>query len=210
MKKIEAPVDELIWLKAALQGDSHAFSCLVETYERPVFNLCYRMLGNTQDAEDAAQETFLRAFQSLKRFEMGRSFSTWLLSISAHHCIDQLRKRRFHMVSVEELPEAELSEPTPGVERIFDQKNESGRIQKLLDILNPIDRAAVVMYYWYDYSYEEICDALSISMSALKSRMHRSRRTLLEQWNSQGPADLDRKPETTSQSKKYLPERMVL
>jgi RNA polymerase sigma-70 factor, ECF subfamily len=210
MKKIEAPAEETFWLKDASNGDSQAFSHLLETYERPVFNLCYRMLGNSQDAEDAAQETFLRAYQGLKHFDMNRSFSTWLLSIAAHHCIDQLRKRRFQVISVEELPEADLSEPKPGIEKIFDQKQESKKIQKMLDALNPIDRAAVVMYYWYDYSYDEICAALSMSMSALKSRMHRARQTLLEEWESRASTDPDQKPDESKQSRKYLPVRMVL
>ena len=81
-------------LSKAQQGDAQAFTWLVETYQRPVFNLCYRMLGNAQDAEDAAQETFLRAYKNLRRYDRSRPFSTWLLSIAAHYCIDQARRRR--------------------------------------------------------------------------------------------------------------------
>ncbi len=189
---------------------SQAFSFLVETYERPVFNMCYRMLGNPQDAEDAAQETFLRAFQRLKQFDMDRSFSTWLLSIAAHYCIDQLRKRRYKLISVEELPDAELSEPKPGVETFIDQKHERIQIQKMLATLSSIDRAAVIMYYWYDYSYEEICEALSLSMSALKSRMHRTRRALFEEWNKQQSPVPDQKSDEQRKQRYFLSERMVL
>jgi len=78
-------VNESEWLIKAQRGDPEAFTCLLEAYQRPVFNLCYRMLGNAQDAEDAAQETFLRAYQHLKRYDNSRPFSTWLLSIAAHY-----------------------------------------------------------------------------------------------------------------------------
>jgi RNA polymerase sigma-70 factor, ECF subfamily len=177
--------NESEWLRNAQKGDSQAFTCLVETYEKPVYNLCYRMLGNVQDAEDAAQETFLRAYQSLRRYDTNRSFSTWLLSIAAHYCIDQIRKRRVTIVSVEELPVPDLPEPTPGIETSLSRKEEQARIQNVLGILDPIDKAAIVMYYWYDFSYEEISQALSLTMSALKSRMHRSRHAMAEEWLKQ-------------------------
>lgn len=210
MKKIEAPAEEKKWIQEALKGDSQAFSRLVETYQTPVFNLCFRMLGSSEDAEDASQETFLRAFLSLKKFEIDRSFLTWLLSIAAHYCIDVLRKRRFQVISVEELTEPDLAEPGPGVENIFDQNRESKQIQKMLNAIHPIDRAAVVMYYWYDYSYEEICTALSLSMSALKSRMHRARQTLLEEWNRQNRPDQSEEKAASKEPRKYMPVRMVL
>jgi RNA polymerase sigma-70 factor (ECF subfamily) len=86
------------WLDKALNGDAQAFTDLVEAYQKPVYNLCYRMLGNSQDAEDAAQETFLRAYKSMRRYDRSRPFSTWLLSIAAHYCIDQIRRRRYPVV----------------------------------------------------------------------------------------------------------------
>ena len=82
------------WIDQAQQGDKEAFSELVEAHHKPVYNMCYRMLGNTGDAEDAAQETFLRAYKAIKRYDPSRKFITWLLSIAANYCIDQQRKRR--------------------------------------------------------------------------------------------------------------------
>lgn len=168
--------------QAAVQGDSDAFTQLVETYQRPVFNLCYRMLGTPQDAEDAAQETFLRAYKNLRRYDPERSFSTWLLSIAAHYCIDQIRRRRTPVISVEELPIPDLPDHSPGLESGLSRKEEQLRIRAMLHSLDPIDRAAVVMYYWYDFSYDEICQALSLTLSAVKSRLHRARRSMAEEW----------------------------
>jgi len=174
-------------LIAAQKGDPQAFTWIVETYQRPVYNLCNRMLGNAEDAEDAAQETFLRAYKSIKRYDRRRSFSTWLLSIAAHYCIDQIRRRRFQLVSIEDLPVPDLPDKSPTVEKSLSRKEEQRRVRALLDILDPVDRAAVVMYYWYDFSYREISETLSLTQSAVKSRLHRARRAMAKKSLDQQP-----------------------
>lgn len=176
--------NETNWLAQALKGDPQGFGMLVEAYQRPVYNLCYRMLGNAEDAEDAAQETFLRAYKALKRYDNQRPFSTWLLSIAAHYCIDQIRRRRYPIVSVEDLPVPDLPDTKPGVERSFQQKQEQEQVRAILDVLDATDRAAVIMYYWYDFSYAEIAEALSLTESAIKSRLHRARRSMAQYWNT--------------------------
>jgi RNA polymerase sigma-70 factor (ECF subfamily) len=179
--------NESQWLIDAQRGDAGAFSALVEKYQRPVYNLCYRMLGNPQDAEDAAQETFLRAYKSLRRYDRNRSFSTWLLSIAAHYCIDQIRRRRYTVVSVEELPVPDLPDHQPGLESGLSRREEQRQVRALLEVLDSTDRAAVVMYYWYDFSYKEISQALSLTESAVKSRLHRARRAMAVQWMEEQP-----------------------
>ena len=169
----------------AQKGSAEAFTEIVEAYQRPVFNLCYRMLGSPEEAEDAAQETFLRAYHKLKGYDQARSFSTWLLSIAAHFCIDQLRKRRLTLVSMDALPYLDPPDLTPGPEAAFHINEDQQRIQALLKTLGPPDRAAVVMYYWYDFSYEEIAQQLSMTVSAVKSRLHRARLSLAQTWSEQ-------------------------
>src|SRR5690242_13138818 len=95
---------EEIWVREALAGNKQSFSRLVEAYQRPVFNLAYRLLGNPDEAEDAAQETFLRAYARLSQYDESHKFSTWILSIANHHCIDRLRKRRTKYVSIDDNP----------------------------------------------------------------------------------------------------------
>ena len=202
-------VNESEWLKKAQRGDAQAFTSLLEAYERPVFNLCYRMLGNAQDAEDAAQETFLRAYQSMRRYDNSRPFSTWLLSIAAHYCIDQIRKRRVQIVSVEELPVPDLPDVSPGMESNLSRKEEQQRIKAVIGVLDATDRAAVVMYYWYDFSYEEICQALSLSMSALKSRLHRARRVMADEWLKHQPAPALHNSSRAPHADKLQVERMA-
>jgi RNA polymerase sigma-70 factor (ECF subfamily) len=179
--------NEALWLDQALKGNSSAFSQLVESYQKPVYNLCYRMLGNAEDAEDASQETFLRAYKALRRYDRRRSFSTWLLSIAAHYCIDQIRKRRMRIVSIEDLPVPDLPDRAPGLEATVDLKEQQRRVRTLLETLDPTDRAAVIMYYWYDFSYREISQTLSLTESAIKSRLHRARRAMAQEWVEQQP-----------------------
>jgi RNA polymerase sigma-70 factor (ECF subfamily) len=183
---------EAEWLAQAQRGDQQAFTYLVDTYQRPVYNLCYRMLSNAEDAEDAAQETFLRAYRSIKRYDRDRPFSTWILSIAAHYCIDQIRRRRMAIVSIEDLPVPELPDRQPGPEFTVGQRQELTRIRSLLNILDSTDRSAVIMYYWYDFSYQEISEALSLTVSAVKSRLHRARRSMAQQWleNQKKPQSL--------------------
>jgi len=172
-------------IKQAQKGDTEAFTQMVEAYQRPVFNLCYRMLGEHEEAEDAAQETFLRAYDNLKRYDDERSFSTWILSIAAHYCIDQLRKRRLTFLSMDSFPNLDIPDANPGPEAAYHRHEEQQRVQTLLKALNPQDRGAVVLYYWYDFSYDEIAASLSLSVSAVKSRLHRSRRALAGMWQEE-------------------------
>jgi RNA polymerase sigma-70 factor, ECF subfamily len=163
------------WLARAQSGDDEAFSHLVETYQAPVFNMCYRMLGDPAEAEDAAQESFWRAYQYIKRYDPTRSFMTWLLSIAAHYCIDQVRKRHAVMLPMDIVPEEAFPDDEPGPETSFSRREEQNQLRQLLDKLNPQDRAAIILRYWYDMSEEEISQSLSLTVSAVKSRLHRAR-----------------------------------
>lgn len=179
--------DEAVWLAQAQQGDEQAFARLVEQYQRPVYNLCYRMLGDGYEAEDAAQETFLRAFKAIRRYDSSRPFATWLLSIASHYCIDLIRRRRMRLVPMDTLPGEAIPDPQLLPEALVRQGEEQKQVQDLLKELNPTDRSAVIYYYWYEYSYEEIAETLSISVSAVKSRLHRARRALAEAWQKKQP-----------------------
>jgi RNA polymerase sigma-70 factor (ECF subfamily) len=183
----ENNAEEVSLALRARDGEEEAFARLVEHYQAAVHNLCYRMLGNLEAAEDASQETFLRVFRYLHRFDPQRPLSTWVLSIAAHYCIDRLRRERFRSVSLEaedqdgrthELPDP--SSPNPEAEAVL--REERQRVQSLLDQLDGVDRAAVVMRYWNDFSEAEIAQALHLTVSAVKSRLHRARRAMAARW----------------------------
>ncbi len=192
--------EEKTWIIQAQQGSDDAFTTLVETYQKPVYNLCYRMLGEPDLAEDAAQETFLRAYQNLARYDLNRSFATWLLSIAAHHCIDRLRRKKLPTFSFhddegsprEYIPDASAAHP----EKAAIRGEAREYMQRLLHNLSETDRAAVVMRYWHGFSDAEIAESLSLTISAVKSRLHRSRRKLGELWQdeSQQSPNVERVP----------------
>lgn len=174
------------WLQQALRGDTEAFGQLVQAYERPVYNLAYRMLGNAAEAEDAAQETFLRAYTKLATYQPERKFVNWLLSIASHYCIDRLRKnQRAPQVSLEDpLPPQWLTSDAPRPDQEVSKKQSRDLVRKMLDRLPEVYRAAVVLRYWYGLSYSEIAETMGTTESAIKSRLHRARRMLAQDLQS--------------------------
>jgi RNA polymerase sigma-70 factor (ECF subfamily) len=181
---------ETLWIEHARQGDENAFSYLVESYQRPVFSVCYRMLGNSRDAEDAAQESFIRAYRYLHKYDPNRPFGTWLLSIASHYCIDRMRKRRLKTVSTDVLPpEVVPDRNAPNPEKDFRDEEKELAIQRLLENLKPTDRAAVILRYWHEYSEKEIAEVLDLTVSAVKSRLYRSRQSLADAWIEDEPSN---------------------
>ena len=164
--------------------DRQAFGAIVEEHQVAVYNLCYRMLGDPRLAEDAAQEAFLRAFRSLKRFDPARSIRTWLLSIAAHHCIDILRRHaRLARLPLGDRP---LVEPGAGPEAALLQSETEGEVRRLLTRLNPEERAAIVLRYWYDLSHEEIAEVTKSTLDTVRTRLYRARRRLAAAASSGG------------------------
>lgn len=174
--------NERKWVDQALAGDQQAFGALVQQHQHAVYNLAYRMLGERNEAEDAAQEAFLRAYTNLRRYDVSRSFRTWVLSIAANHCIDRLRKRRLTWLSIEEPlpphPALNSSEIEPEDAVILSERDSN--VQALLADLQPDYRIAVILRYWYDLSYSEIAEVLQTTESAVKSRLFRARQSLAE------------------------------
>jgi len=134
------------WVRGALAGDREAFARLVEAYQAPVYNLAYRMLGKAADAEDAAQETFLRVYSRLRGYDPARKFSSWLLSIAAHYCIDRLRRRRYINLSLEELPPWRQVALGRSPEGEVASREERDEVRRLLQGLPPDYRAVVILY----------------------------------------------------------------
>lgn len=194
----------LEWVEAALANDQDAFAELVYLFQDPVYNLCYRMLGDAGEAEDATQEAFLRAFLNLRRYDTKRSFKTWLMSIASNHCIDRWRKRRMQLVSLDDEPTAAalaLSSSDPLPEQAALSAEQSDMLQSLLMKLDENYRLPLVLRYWYDYSYAEIAEFMNTTESAIKSRLFRARRSLADMLSNRdelkltkhGQADADQR-----------------
>lgn len=176
---IEIPQEKVL---AARDGDENAYAEIVDAFQVPVYNLCYRMLFNEGEAEEAAQETFWKAWSNFQAYDPNRSFSTWILSIAAHYCIDQKRKKRVPEVEIDETMEEIIPEKTPLPEQEMVRMEEEARLKHLLTRLNELDRAALILRYFQDMSDREIAESLDLSESAVKSRLFRARKQLAELW----------------------------
>jgi RNA polymerase sigma-70 factor (ECF subfamily) len=166
-------------VELVLNGDQNVFAMLVERYKDAVQNLAYRMLGNATEAEDVTQETFVRAYTQLATYKSAHKFSTWLLSIASHLAIDQLRRRRFLALPLEDVPFLEwIVDAGVSPEQSVLQGERQDEIQAYLQRLPAKYRAVIVLRYWHDFSYEEIASALNLTPPLVKARLHRARELL--------------------------------
>lgn len=180
-ENVSNPEQEQAWLNQALAGNQQAFGRLVEVYQAPVFNLAYRMLGNPGEAEEAAQDAFLKALTRLQTYDRSHKFSTWLLSITSHQCIDRLRRRRFTWLSIEDNPALEWLASSSGRPDESALRREAGdEVRAQLDRLEPTYRLPLILRYWHDLSYAEIAGVMGITEAAVKSRLHRARLQMAE------------------------------
>lgn len=180
-------VEDTALVRRTLAGEQDAFAQLVERYKDPVYHVAYRMLSNAAEAEDVAQETFVRAFTQLGTYKPEHRFSTWLLSIASHLAIDQLRRRRFLALPLDEVPFLEwLADDETGPEEAALVDEQQDEMQRLISKLPAKYRAVVVLRYWQDLSYEEIATALNLTPALVKARLHRARELLARHLKEQG------------------------
>lgn len=173
-------------IELARRGDTNAFARIVQRYQSPVYNLAYRMLGDRAEAEDAAQETFLRTYAQLKHYRTDQKFASWLLSIAAHYCIDRLRRRKFQWLSLdEESAQETLPTSAPGPEELAFEHERVEEVQQLVQKLNPASRAIVVLKYWNDLSVEEIAQVTGDSVAAVKVKLFRARQAMARELQRQ-------------------------
>jgi RNA polymerase sigma-70 factor, ECF subfamily len=175
---VEAMSDAAL-VELVLADDQNAFTVLVERYKDAVQNLAYRMLSNAAEAEDVTQETFVRAYTQLATYKPAHKFSTWLLSIASHLAIDQLRRRRFLALPLEDVPFLDwIVDVGTGPEQSALEGEQQDEVQTYLQRLPGKYRAVIVLRYWYDFSYEEIARTLNLTPALVKARLHRARELL--------------------------------
>jgi RNA polymerase sigma-70 factor (ECF subfamily) len=180
--------DEAELIERAKKGDAEAFGILVERYQRRVVGVAYAVVHNQDDALELAQETFVRAFQSLPRFESRSSFSTWLYRIAANLSIDFRRHEGRHPVLHGEDAENEIRRiPSVGADsfNIAARGELAGRIREALNELTPEHRAVILLREVEGLSYDEISEVLNCPRGTVMSRLHYARnrlREILKDW----------------------------
>jgi RNA polymerase sigma-70 factor (ECF subfamily) len=174
--------DDFELIERFKSGDTSAFEEIVLTYQDKIYSLCRYMLGNAHDAEDAAQDAFLKAYQALPKFQPEASLYTWLYRIATNTCIDHKRKPIFESLfgdsgEGEKLIHDRASD-APSPEKLYQSKQIDEALRESLGKLSPKLRAIIILKEIEELSYEEIADALEISMGTVKSRIARAREEL--------------------------------
>lgn len=157
------------------KGDYDAFTHLVDTHKDMVYSLCFKMTMSTEDAEEIAQDAFLKAYQGLYKFKGNSKFSTWLYQITYYTIINFLRKKK--MKTGSDFSEANLKSDASVLEEI-QQSERKKYIDQTLEHLNPNERAIITLYYLDEQRIEEIALITKLSEANVKVKLHRTRKKM--------------------------------
>ena len=172
----------------ARTGDARAFERLMHKYRRSVYYLIFRVVRNPEDAEDLTQETFIKAFGSIARFDPKFAFSTWLFKIATNNSIDFIRRKKMQTLSID-APSAQEDSPasllqivdtalTPNEQMLKKERKEY--LQAAIEQLPPRYRQLIELRYYKEYSYEEVTQAMGLPLGTVKAQLHRARELLTE------------------------------
>jgi RNA polymerase sigma-70 factor (ECF subfamily) len=168
------------YIKRVLNGDIDCFACLIDKYNRQVFTLMYRIIGNREDAEELAQDAFITAFSKLEKFEGKSSFSTWLYSIAYNLAVSATRKRRPPTMPIEEYRTGDDADDNDIADSIDDTPAMVELLEAALELLSTDEKALVTLFYQEDKSLDEITKITGLSMSNAKVKLHRARKHLMK------------------------------
>lgn len=169
------PEEELI--EAARKGGQQAYARLMRSYKHMVYTVCMRVLRNREEAEEATQDSFVKAYRNLASYQGGARFSTWLYSIAYRTALSALRARRTGTVDLEAVPDRVLAGPAPAFGHAQDLH---AMVEEALSRMPAEDAALMTFYYLQDRSVEEIVTITGLSVSNVKVKLHRARKRMLE------------------------------
>jgi len=174
--------EDTLWIRRIKQGDTNVFSHVVNKYQQMVFTIALRILEEREEAEDAAQEIFVKCFRSLKKFNGQSAFSTWLYKIAVNHAIDVLRGKKGNIYKIE--PGDLQGERTIASENTFekdiDLKSVKGVLKEAIDNLPPAERIMILLYYYEELSVGRIAAIFGVKENNMKVKLHRIRLKLLD------------------------------
>lgn len=167
------------YINQVLNGDKNAYAALVMRYRNMVFNLCLKMLKQREEAEEVAQDVFVKAFTRLGKFQGKSKFSTWLYKICYHNCLDHLKKKKrtLNIIDDVDIKRKELIELNNAFEQLMD-KERSVAIKNCLNKLDSEDGFILSLYYYEEKTVTEISQIMDISTSNVKVKLFRARKRL--------------------------------
>jgi RNA polymerase sigma-70 factor (ECF subfamily) len=176
-------------VRLCLRSDERAARELVERFERPVFSLIYRMVRDRELAEDLAQETFVRTFNNLGRYDRSYKFSSWLFKIAYNLTVDHLRRKQVRTISMHGSPDAVTAERQEATSLTLESEEESpeevlasrqlaGHMERAIARLRPEYRTAILLRHVEGRAYEDISDIMGVPLGTVKTYIFRARREL--------------------------------
>lgn len=173
------PRSDEYFIQRTLNGDVQAFATLVDRYKRMVYTLAFRMLKNCEEAEEAAQDTFIKAYNGLAGFNGNSRFSTWLYRIGYFQCLDYLRRNRGPLQSWDDgILQKGWQSALPEVYEHMDQEDRKFLVHRALNLLPGEDSLILTLFYLEERSLQEIAEIMNIRQGSAKVRLHRSRKRL--------------------------------
>ncbi|HSF52685.1 MAG TPA: RNA polymerase sigma factor [Algoriphagus sp.] len=168
------------YIKLTRQGDMQAFGLLVQKHQHLVYTLALRMLKNPEEAQEAAQDTFVKVYQSLSGFEGKSKFTTWMYRVVYNECLGRLRKTKRHFTMVEDILEnsGEPADFMDGLE-ILQREERAALVKKGIEMLNPAEAIVLTLFYLEDQSIKEIATITGSSESNVKVQLFRGRKHLV-------------------------------
>lgn len=171
------------YIRRVLAGDTACFACLIDRYGQPIHALILKIVRNPEDAEELAQDTFLKAFKSLGSFKGDCGFATWLYRIAYNTALSALRKRRPEYLTIDDDAIERISDEAIE-EQVIGQLEESGLEERLQELeramarLQAEERALLLLYYWQEKSVDEIAGITGLSAANVKTKLFRTRKKL--------------------------------
>ena len=169
-------------IRRCKQGEEAAFQEILSRYRTPIYNLCWRMTRNDEDALDLAQEVFIKVFRLLDRFDEQYAFHSWLFRIATNHCIDHLRRQRLRFLSLErdggtaeEEAALQVASEDPEPDVILERREALEKLEEVIAELPPHYRVITLLRHDQQLSYEEIAESLQLPLGTVKARIHRAR-----------------------------------
>jgi len=174
--KPHTPISDYEIIKTCLEGNPNAFSELVSRYKNLVYSIILRMVVDKEEANDLAQEVFIKVYKNLDKYYPEFTFGTWIMRITTNHVIDARRKKRHLTVSLDERQDANMSELSP--ETRYIEKERAADLKRIVENLPEMYKVPIILYHQQGLSYQEIANMIGEPLSKVKNRIFRGRKLL--------------------------------
>jgi len=167
-------------IRKVKKGDLDAYGTIIQDYQSSVFNVCYRILGNRQEAEDLTQEAFLRAYQKISSFDLNRPFGPWMRTLAANLCYNHLKRARLNRVPLEDERDSVKDDPKYGPEGALEINQEHQALYQAVWKLPDTHRVALELRHFQGLTYQEMAEAMNLPLNTVRSHLYRGRQKLAE------------------------------